>query len=344
MKRIGVIGASGYTGGELLRILARHPEVEVACATSRGYAGKKVHSLHPNLRGVLELVFQDLPPEKVAGECDLVFTALPHGTAMDAVAAVLEAGARAIDLSADFRFRDAGIYEKCYGREHKHPEIKAVYGLTELHREEVRKARLVANPGCYPTATILALAPLLQTGVVEAGRIVADAKSGVSGAGAKPTPTTHFCSVNEGVLAYSPRLHRHLPEMEQELSHFDRNVRISFVPHLLPVTRGISTTHHCYLTRELGEEEVRALYEEFYGGEEFIRVLEAGETPRLSGVRGSNNCDIGCFAVDMERRRLVVVSALDNLVKGAAGQAVQNMNLMLGLEETLGLKGVALHP
>jgi N-acetyl-gamma-glutamyl-phosphate reductase len=344
MKKVGVIGASGYSGGELLRILAGHEGVELAHITSRKYSGEKVHGRHPNLRGVLDLEFEDLSENAVAGDCDLVFTATPHGASMEIVPKLLDRGAKVVDLSGDFRFKDVSIYEKYYGREHGHPEIQAAYGLPELHREEIKKAMLVANPGCYPTAAILGLAPVVNAGAIEGDRIVADAKSGVSGAGASPSTSTHFCMANESVLAYNTTAHRHMPEIEQELSSFEKGVKVSFVPHLVPVNRGISITLHCFLKSDKNEEEIRNLYEKFYEGESFVRVLDVGEVPRFSAVRGSNFNDIGCFKIDEERNRLIVVSASDNLVKGAAGQAVQNMNLMLGFKETLGLESIGLHP
>ncbi len=344
MKTIGVVGASGYSGGELLRILAGHPGVEVAYATSRSQAGKAVHTLHPNLRGVLDLEFTSIPEKKVGANCDLVFTAVPHGAAMDIVPNLLDAGAKVVDLSGDFRFKDLSIYEKYYNQKHRQPGLKAVYGLPEIHRKEIKKADLVSNPGCYPTTAILGLAPIIKEGIVVADRIIADAKSGISGAGASPTDTTHFCTANESVLAYNASSHRHMPEIEQELKFFDKNVVVSFVPHIVPLTRGLSTTLHMFLKKDGGEEGIKRLYEVFYKDEPFIRVLDVGETPRLSAVRGSNFNDIGCFKIDKERKRLVVVSAHDNLVKGAAGQAVQNMNLMLGFEEVEGLAMAGLHP
>ncbi|MFQ5800879.1 MAG: N-acetyl-gamma-glutamyl-phosphate reductase [Candidatus Hydrothermarchaeales archaeon] len=344
MKKVGVIGASGYTGGELLRILAGHAQVGVAHITSRRYSGKEVHKLHPNLRGALDMEFEDLSVSAVAKDCDLVFTPVPHGAAMDIVPQLLEGGTKVVDLSGDFRFRDVSIYERYYSIKHKHPEIKAVYGLPEFHRQEIKKARLVANPGCYPTTTVLGLAPIVKAGIIEPNRIVADSKSGVSGAGASASTTTHFCIADESVLAYNTTAHRHMPEIEQELSSFDANIRVSFVPHLVPVIRGISTTIHCFLNANRSEEEIRKLYEKFYGGEPFVRILDVGEVPRLSAVRGSNFNDIGCFKIDEERDRVVIVSACDNLVKGAAGQAVQNMNLMLSFGETCGLESIALHP
>lgn len=344
MKKASIIGASGYSGGELLRILAGHPEIEILHATSRRYRGQGVHGLHPNLRGVLDMEFEDPGEIDVARNSDVVFTATPHKTSMKIVPVLLESGVKVIDLSGDFRFRDPSTYEIYYGTRHEHPDLKAVYGLPELHREEVKGAGLVANPGCYPTTAILGLAPILQKGTIEADRIVADSKSGVSGAGADPSLTTHFCMADESVLAYNPTAHRHMPEIEQELSSFDKDVKVSFVPHLVPVIRGISTTLHCFLKEKRSEDEVKGMYDEFYSGEPFVRVLDVGEVPRLSAVRGSNYNDIGCFKIDAERNRLIIVSACDNLVKGASGQAVQNMNLMLGFPETTSLEAVGLHP
>jgi N-acetyl-gamma-glutamyl-phosphate reductase len=344
MIKVGIIGASGYSGGELLRILASHPDAEVAYATSRSNENKKISAVHPNLKGLLDIRFCDPLPDDVASYCDLVFTATPHKTSMKIVPILLENGSKVVDLSGDFRFRDISTYERYYETKHEHPEIKAVYGLPELHRKEIKKARLVANPGCYPTTCILGLIPAVKAGILEVDRIVADAKSGVTGAGASPSLTTHFCMANESVLAYNTTSHRHMPEIEQELRAFDSRVKVSFVPHLVPLNRGISTTLHCFLSEKKGDEDVRALYKEFYENEAFVRVLEVGETPKLSAVRGSNFNDIGCFKIDEERNRLIIVSASDNLVKGASGQAVQNMNLMLNLKETSGLDAIGLHP
>jgi N-acetyl-gamma-glutamyl-phosphate reductase len=344
MVKVSVIGASGYTGGELLRILSQHPDVEVAHATSRRYSKTKIGRVHPNLEGVLDLEFEDLSVEDVARDSDFVFSATPHKISMKIVPTLLNAGVKVVDLSGDFRFRDVSTYERYYGLKRLHPEIKAVYGLPELHRSEIKKAGLVANPGCYPTTSILGLAPALKAKIVETERIIADSKSGISGAGASPKTETHFCMANESVLAYNPTAHRHMPEIEQELSSFDGNVKVSFVPHLVPVNRGITTTLHCFLKKQASEEKVREFYQKFYKEEPFVRVLDVGEVPRLSAVRGSNFNDIGCFKIDEERNRLIIVSACDNLVKGAAGQAIQNMNIMLGLDETCGLDAIGLHP
>lgn len=340
--KVGVVGASGYTGGELLRLLAGHPECEVTCITSRKFAGKKVAEVHPNLRGILKIKFEDLAPERVASRCDFVFTATPHGASMSTIPFFVGSGIKAVDLSGDFRFKDVKTYERYYKLKHSCPGIKAVFGLPELHRKEIKKARLVANPGCYATCVILGLAPLVRQNLTDT--IAADAKSGISGAGAEPTHKTHYPLTAESVLPYSVAAHRHLPEVEQELRGLNKKVNISFVPHLVPVIRGISATMHCFLRRSINGERIRTLYYKFYKNEPFVRILNAGEMPRMSAVRGSNYIDIGCFEVDEERKRAIIVVALDNLVKGAAGQAVQNMNIMSGFEETAGLKYVALYP
>jgi N-acetyl-gamma-glutamyl-phosphate reductase len=341
--KVGIIGASGYTGGELLRILARHEECEISCATSRRFRGK-IQRVHPHLRGALEIEFEDLRAEEVADKSDFVFTATPHGASMKIVPELLDMGVKVVDLSGDFRFSDVSTYEKYYGLKHEHPGVRAVYGLPELHRQEIRKAKLVANPGCYPTSVILGLAPIIKEGLIEVDRIAVDSKSGISGAGATPKEKTHYPVTADSVLPYSVSAHRHLPEMEQELRVLDGNTRLSFVPHLVPVIRGISSTMHCFLIKDVEGEDIGEVYSRFYRGEPFVRVLEKGEMPRMSSVRGSNYCDIGCFEVDKERRRTVIVSTIDNLVKGASGQAVQNMNIMAGYEETAGLKNIGIHP
>ncbi|MFQ5975259.1 MAG: N-acetyl-gamma-glutamyl-phosphate reductase [Candidatus Hydrothermarchaeales archaeon] len=344
MMKVGIIGASGYTGGELLRILARHPECEVSCATSRRYTGMDVSKVSPNLKGIMDLKFEDISPDDVASRSDFVFTATPHGTSMDIVPKVAEMGVKVVDLSGDFRFKDIATYEKYYGNRHNNPKIKAVYGLPELHRKEIKGAKIVANPGCYPTGAILGLVPLLKEGLIESDRIAVDSKSGISGAGASPSLKTHFSNADECVLAYNVAAHRHMPEIEQELRIFDKKSKVSFVPHIVPVIRGLTTTLHCYLNSEVSSDEIKEVFDRFYQGKPFVRVLEVGNSPRMSAVRGSNYIDIGCLEVDKERQRTIVVTALDNLVKGASGQAVQNMNLMAGFEETVGLKSIGIHP
>ncbi|RLG55400.1 MAG: N-acetyl-gamma-glutamyl-phosphate reductase [Candidatus Hydrothermarchaeota archaeon] len=342
--RVGVIGASGYTGGELLRILAMHEACEISCATSRKYAGERIHKVHPHLREILDMRFENLAPEDVATRSDVVFTALPHGVPMKIVPVLLEHGVKVVDLSGDFRFKSISTYEKYYQLKHEHPEIKAIYGLPELYREKIKKAEVVANPGCYPTSIILGVAPLIKERIIDVGKIIADSKSGASGGGAQPKPVLHFCMVEENILPYKVSSHRHLPEIEERLREFDERVSVSFVPHLVPVIRGIETTIHCFLIEDVEGEEIKKIYEKFYEGEPFVRVLNHREMPRMSSVRGTNYIDIGCFEVDKERERAIVVSVIDNLVKGASGQAVQNMNIMLGFKEDMGLRSIGVHP
>jgi len=342
--KVGVVGASGYTGGELLRILSGHPECEVVCATSRSLNGKDISRGHPNLRGFFDIRFEDLNEDEVSSRCDFVFTALPHGASMKSVPKFLENGAKVVDLSGDFRFSDVALYEKYYNISHEHPEIKAVYGLPELHRDEIKGADLVANPGCYPIGAILGLAPLVGESVIVNNMIAVDSKSGISGAGAKPSPVNNFSTTDENVLAYKTSNHRHLPEIEQELRNIASDVTISFVPHLVPLIRGISTTIHTFLDDSVSGEDIRGLHLEFYSEEKFVRILEVGEVPHLGGVRGSNFVDIGCFEVDQERKRCIIVAAIDNLVKGAAGNAVQNMNIMMGYKESTGIQQAGVYP
>jgi N-acetyl-gamma-glutamyl-phosphate reductase len=336
MLQVGIIGASGYTGGELLRFLHNHPDVEVVVATSRQHAGLAIRKVHPHLQD-LDLNFQDISPGDV--DADLVFTATPHGASMNIVPQLVEKGMKVVDLSGDYRFKDLETYEKWYGLKHENP-LDAVYGMPEIYRESIKKAQLVANPGCYPTGAILAALPLVNEELVEF--IIVDSKSGVSGAGIKPTPATHYPNCGDNVVAYNVTSHRHMPEIQEKLSEYSP-VKVGFTPHLVPVIRGILTTLHCYPRDEVDTDVMVDLYQKFYQEEPFIRVLEDGEVPRLSSVRGSNYCHIGAFQTD-DNGRLVVVSAIDNMVKGASGVAVQNMNLMCGFPETLSLEGIGLHP
>lgn len=342
--KIGIIGASGFTGGELLRILLFHSKCEVACATSRTFEGREVALLNPNLRGVTDLKFENLSVSDVAERSDFVFTATPHGKSMNIVPELGEAGIKVVDLAGDFRFNDAKVYEEYYGTKHVARNIKATYGLPELHRSEIKKAELVANPGCYSTSVILGLIPLIKEGIVELDRIVADSKSGISGAGSKPKPITMYTSSAEDITPYKTVSHQHLPEIEQELNLLREGVQISFVPHIVPLTRGILSTIHVFLREKISANELSEVYANFYQGEPFVRTLDAGEIPKMSAVRGSNYCDLGGFEIDEQRNRAVVISVIDNLVKGASGQAVQNMNIMMGFKETEGLKKVGLHP
>ena len=341
MKEVAIIGATGYTGAELLRLLANHERVDVAYITSRKEAGKHVFKVHPHLKGIdkyKELYFTgDI--DKV--DADLVFTATPHGASMDIVPDFIERGMKVIDLSGDYRFEDLSLYEKYYKIKHKGlPDVKIAYGLPELHREEIKEAQLVANPGCFPTGAILAVAPLVKEGIIEE-RIIFDSKTGVSGAGINPTATTHFTNVNENINPYKITTHRHTPEIEKELKKLGK-AKVSFTPHLAPITRGILTTAHTFLAKDVDRDEIVKLYERFYENEVFVRVF-SDVLPKLTWVRGTNFCDIGGFEID-EHGRLVVISAIDNLVKGASGQAIQNMNIMFGFDEREGLFEIGLNP
>ena len=345
MLKVGIYGASGYTGQELLRLLLRHPQAEVVALTSRRYAGVPVSDIYPVFVGLTDLAFVDASPEDVAGAADIVFLALPHGVSMAVAPIFLKAGKKVIDLSADFRLHDVATYEKWYGR-HTAPDIikESVYGIPELYGDEIAKARLVANPGCYPTSVILGLAPLLKANWIDDSSIIADSKSGVSGAGREPQVGTLFCEVDEGFKAYKVGEHRHTPEMEQEISILaGHDIRISFTPHLLPITRGILSTIYATLQKDVTTAELIDLYRAFYKGKKFVRVYKAGTFPNISSVRGSNYCDIG-LTVDARTKRVIIICAIDNLVKGAAGQAIQNMNLMCGLSEDTGLTMISLFP
>ncbi|MBI5235294.1 MAG: N-acetyl-gamma-glutamyl-phosphate reductase [Deltaproteobacteria bacterium] len=338
MIKVAILGASGYTGIELLRLLAPHPSVKVGFASSRQYAQRPVSEVFPAFSGFYDgLVFRD-PEEFKRIKVDVAFCALPHGASHEVVGPLLTTGVIAIDLSADFRLKDEKVYKRWYG-DHKAGDLlrKAVYGLPELYRDQIRKARLIANPGCYPTSAILALAPALKRGIIDPGSIIVDSKSGVSGAGRSSSPDFSFAEVNQGFKAYKVGCHRHTPEIEQEMSAIaGKKTTITFTPHLLPVSRGILTTAYAGLKKAVTTDDLRALYAAFYEKEPFVRVLPTGAFPDISQVRCANFCDIGVH-VDEAAKRLIVVSVIDNLVKGASGQAIQNMNIALGLEETTGL-------
>jgi N-acetyl-gamma-glutamyl-phosphate reductase len=343
MIKVGIVGGTGYTGVELLRLLAGHPEVELAMITSRSEAGTGVAEMFPNLRGRLELAFTEPDAGRLA-ECDLVFFATPNGTAMQMVPGLLEAGTKVIDLAADFRLRDPNLWEQWYGMPHLCPHLldEAVYGLPEVNRERIRSARLVANPGCYPTAVILGFLPLLEAGLVDVSTLVADAKSGVSGAGRKASVGTLMGECGESFKAYAVPGHRHLPEIRQELgARAGATVGLTFVPHLLPMIRGIHATLYGRLASDA--PELQSLYERRYAGEPFVDVMPHGSHPETRSVRGVNHCRIAVHR-PQGGDTLVVLSVIDNLVKGAAGQAVHNMNLMFGLQEAQGLEGIGLLP
>jgi len=336
--KVSVIGATGYTGAELVRILSRHPEVELVSITSQTFAGKKISEIYPFLS--TDLVCEELDIDKIASSSSFVFTALPHKTSMEIVGELYLRGKRVVDLSADFRLKDPALYEKWYGVSHSKRKLlhEAVYGLPELYREKIREARLVANPGCYPTSIILALAPLLKSHLIKEESIIVDAKSGVTGAGRKLTLATHFPEINENFYPYKVEGHRHLPEMEQELSRLaGTQVKVTFVPHLAPLNRGILSTCYASLKRYTEVEKILRIYRDFYKDEPFVEILEKGKVPEISDVATSNRCRIG-LAVDERTDRIIVISAIDNLGKGASGQAVQNMNIMCGFKEDEGLK------
>ncbi len=339
MIRAAIVGATGYAGAELVRILSAHPEVTITTVTSRQFAGQKFDRIFPALTGRLDLVCEELADEQIGAGADVVFTALPHKMPMRLAPEILHRGCRLVDLSADFRFNEAAVYEAAY-QPHAFPGLlaEAVYGLSEVYTDRIRGARLIGNPGCYPTSVLLPLIPLLKGGLIEAEGIVVDSKSGVSGAGRSPSLTVHFCEVNDSFKAYKVAAHRHAPEMETYAGEAaGRPVRLTFVPHLVPMTRGMLSTVYARPAPGVTARVVQECLESFYAGRPFIRLRPAGMPPDTLHVRGINACDIG-WVHDERNQRLILMSAIDNLVKGAAGQAVQNMNLMFGLDESEGLR------
>lgn len=341
MIRVGVVGATGYAGAELVRILSGHPEVELSCLTSRQYAGQQFDEIYPALRGWVTLGLERFDAADLISKADVVFTALPHKLPMAIVPELLNNGIKVIDLSADFRFKDCKAYESYY-QPHSAPELldTAVYGLSEVYTEKIKKAQLVGNPGCYPTSVLLPLVPLIKADLIDVRTLIADAKSGVSGAGRGANLATHFCQANESFKAYNVGAHRHTPEMEAILGEAaGEAVDLTFVPHLLPLSRGMETTIYARVKQGVERQEIAACLQRFYQGRSFVRLC--GDTPADTlNVKGTNCCDIG-FVLNPRNRQLVLMSAIDNLVKGAAGQAVQNMNIMHGLDEGLGLRSTA---
>ena len=342
MIKAGIVGGTGYTGVELLRLLAAHPEVELRVITSRSEAGMPVADMYPNLRNKLDLCFSEPTLENLS-QCDVVFYATPHGVAMAGAGELLEKGVKVIDLGADFRIKDISTWEQWYGMQHTTPELvaEAVYGLPEVNRDEIKSARLIACPGCYPTAVQLGFMPLLENGLVEIDRLIADAKSGVSGAGRKASVGTLLCESSESFKAYAVAGHRHLPEISQGLTQMaGANVGLTFVPHLTPMIRGIHATLYATLNSDV---DLQALYEQRYQDESFVDVMPAGSHPETRSVKGANQCRMAIHR-PQGGNTVVVLSVIDNLVKGAAGQAVQNMNIMFALDESAGLDGIALLP
>jgi N-acetyl-gamma-glutamyl-phosphate reductase len=341
--RAAIIGATGYTGLELIRILSRHPDIEITALTSERYVGQRYDQIYPAVGAIASRVLEPLNPEAIAGRADVIFTAVPHKEAMQVVPAFIKKKKKVIDLSADFRLSDRATYEKWY-EPHTAPELlaKAVYGLPEINRKKIKKAQLVANPGCYPTSIILPLTPLLKEGLIDTDTIIADSKSGVSGAGRSLKTGSLFCEASESFKAYGILKHRHQPEIDEQLSGIcGKSVSITFSPHLLPMNRGMLSTIYVTLKRPMSSSALHDNFKNFYKKEPFVRILPEGTLPQTGWVRGSNYCDIG-FA--LSGRRLVLVSVIDNLVKGASGQAVQNMNIMLGIRETTAIDHVPMYP
>ncbi len=346
MIKAGVIGATGYAGNELVRLLMQHPEVELKTVTSQRYIGKEFSEVYEGYREINPLICEEEAIEKMAEECDVVFLALPHGVAAKKVTKEILQKTVIIDFGADFRLQDVEDYEKWYGLQHEGQELlkQAVYGLCEVNREKIKKARLIANPGCYTTCSILSLLPLTAEHLVDNKSMIIDAKSGVSGAGRGLVTGSLYCEVNENIKAYKIASHRHTPEIEEQLSYAaGEKITLSFTPHLTPMNRGILATCYASLKEGVTEQDVRKAYEKWYGKEYFVRVTKEGIFPETRWVKGSNFVDIG-FTVDERTKRIIVIGAIDNLVKGAAGQAVQNMNLVFGLKEDTGLCQAPIFP
>lgn len=346
MIKAGIIGATGYAGGELVRVLTGHKDVEIKWYGSRSYIDKKYAEVYQNMFQIVDDKCMDDNMEALADEVDVIFTATPQGLCASLVNEEILSKVKIVDLSADFRIKDVATYEEWYKIQHPTPQFipEAVYGLCEINREAVKKARLVANPGCYPTCSTLSIYPLLKEGLIDPGTIIIDAKSGTSGAGRGAKVDNLYCEVNENIKAYGVANHRHTPEIEEQLSYAaGQPVLINFTPHLVPMNRGILITAYASLKKEVSYEEVKTAYDKYYANEKFVRVLEKDVCPQTKWVEGSNYVDVN-FKIDPRTKRVIMMGAMDNLVKGAAGQAVQNMNLMFGLKESEGLELVPMFP
>lgn len=345
MIKAGIIGATGYAGSELVRILTNHPDAEINTITSQSYKGKNYGDIYENFRHT-DKICEEEDIEKMSEECDVIFLALPHGVASKKVTKKILENSKIIDLGADFRLQDIDTYEKWYNTPHEAKDIlpEAVYGLCEINRDKIKGKRIIANPGCYTTCSILSLYPLVKDKMIDLKTIIIDAKSGVTGAGRGVSIGTHYDEVNESVKAYKIASHRHTPEIEEQLSYAaGENITLSFTPHLIPMNRGILATIYASLNNEYSYEDIKAVYEKYYKDEYFIRLTKEGVFPETKWVKGSNFCDIG-FAVDKRTNRIIITGAIDNLNKGAAGQAVQNMNILFGLDEKTGLDAPAIFP
>ena len=346
MIKVGIIGATGYAGGELVRILMGHKEAEIVWYGSRSYIDQKYADVYRNMFQIVDVKCMDDNIEALADQVDVIFTATPQGFLASVINENILGKTKIVDLSADFRIKDVKVYEKWYGIEHKSPQFieEAVYGLCEVNRDKVKGARLIANPGCYTTCSILTAYPLAKEGIIDMRTLIVDAKSGTSGAGRGAKVPNLFCEVNENMKAYGVASHRHTPEIEEQLGYASgENVTISFTPHLVPMNRGILATEYATLKKDVTGEEVKAIYDKYYADEKFVRVLGEGVCPETKWVEGSNYVDIG-FKLDPRTNRIVMMGAIDNLVKGAAGQAVQNMNLLFGFDEAEGLNLVPMFP
>ena len=346
MIKVGIIGATGYAGGELVRILMGHKEAEIVWYGSRSYIDQKYADVYRNMFQIVDAKCMDDNIEALADQVDVIFTATPQGFLASVINENILGKTKIVDLSADFRIKDVKVYEKWYGIEHKSPQFieEAVYGLCEVNRDKVKGARLIANPGCYTTCSILTAYPLAKEGIIDMRTLIVDAKSGTSGAGRGAKVPNLFCEVNENMKAYGVASHRHTPEIEEQLGYASgENVTISFTPHLVPMNRGILATEYATLKKDVTGEEVKAIYDKYYADEKFVRVLGEGVCPETKWVEGSNYVDIG-FKLDPRTNRIVMMGAIDNLVTGAAGQAVQNMNLLFGLPESEGLELVPMFP
>jgi N-acetyl-gamma-glutamyl-phosphate reductase len=345
MLKVGIIGATGYVGIELARLISAHPNAEIVSLVSSGSAGNKISDIYPHFKGVCDIVLEKLNIDEIAGKCDVVFTSLPHGASEQVIPSLYDAGLRLVDMSGDYRYDDVTVYEEWYNVTHSSPRLldEAVYGMCELYRDKIKGARIVGNPGCFTTAAILGAAPLIGGGLVSNQNIIVDAKSGVSGAGRGLHTDYHFCECTESTKAYKIASHRHTSEIEQEYSKLaGKETVITFTPHLTPMKRGIYATIYMNLSDNYTESELLEVYKAFYKNSPFARIYNVGEIPESNHVTGSNFIDIG-LKVDKRTNRVIVTATLDNLMKGAAGQAVQNMNIMFGLEETAGLMSPVLY-
>lgn len=345
MIKASVIGATGYTGQELVKILYTHPEVKLMGLGSKSYAGEEISKIYPHLRGI-DKICKSPEDESLIDDADVIFLALPHGLSVPYVKKIIAKGKKVIDLGADFRIKDLKVYQEWYKCEGPSSDLleESIYGLSEINKDKIKNANIIANPGCYPTTVLLPLIPLLKNNVVSKDNIIIDSKSGVSGAGRKPSLNNQYCETNEGIKAYGLPLHRHIPEIEEKLSKSAaENINITFTPHLVPMTRGMLSTIYCTLEEDFDAVKVHNLLKDYYKDKPFVRILNLGESPSTKWVSGTNNCDIGIFT-DPRNKRITILSAIDNLIKGASGQAIQNMNIMFGLDETMGLNLWGLYP